>query len=50
MLVHWINYVTNWVITLVLIICDLRPLLIKFMFLVTRPRVILMAASIGHYW
>ena len=27
----------------------LRPLLIKFMLLVTRPRVILMAASIGHY-
>ena len=28
----------------------LRPLLINFMFLVTRPHVILMAASIGHYW
>jgi len=27
-----------------------RPLLINFMFLVTRPHVILMAASIGHYW
>ena len=26
------------------------PLLMKFMFLVTRLRVILMAASIGHYW
>ena len=28
----------------------LRLLLMKSMFLVTRPRVILMAASIGHYW
>ena len=28
----------------------IRPLLMKFMFLVTHPRIILMAASIGHYW
>ena len=27
-----------------------RPLLMKFMFLVTRMRVILIAVSIGHYW
>jgi len=51
---HWLAtfyYMVYAILQVILIIVQyIRPLLINFMFLVTRPHVILMAASIGHYW
>lgn len=50
LLMHVCTYVPTYYVINIIIVNTIRPLLIKFMFLVTRPRVILMAASIGHYW
>ena len=44
------NFFKDDVSSLLSVGWGVRPLLMKFMFLVTCPRVILMAASIGHYW